>query len=294
MTSSAEIAALEVPEDVRRFRTRFPIFETKVHLATNSKGALSDAAIAAHDEYLASWRDLGAPWDAWMARHERLRSAFAALIGAKPSEVGLCPSVSSALGAVASSLDCAGATASSSTTTASRPSPTCGTRSRRAAPASGGCIPTSGGSSTRISSPPPSTSARGSSRWRTSATRTATVSTCPPWRKSRTAQGPGSSSTNQSAGSGPLDVRAAGIDVLTTGTVKFLLGHPASRFSTCARNSSTRSTPRSPAGSGSATPATSSRAGNIRAAFHYYNTPGDVDALVTALEEIEPLLVRAA
>jgi selenocysteine lyase/cysteine desulfurase len=34
-----------------------------------------------------------------------------------------------------------------------------------------------------------------------------------------------------------------------------------------------------------------SRDGNLRAAFHYYNVPEDIDALMTALDEIRPLMV---
>ena len=35
------------------------------------------------------------------------------------------------------------------------------------------------------------------------------------------------------------------------------------------------------------------RDGNVRAAFHYYNTFGDIDAFVAALTELGPLMVRA-
>ena len=87
------------------FRRHFPIFEKKVHLATNSKGALSHEVMAAHEEYLASWRDHGSPWDAWITRHEQLRASFAELINARPSEIALCFAASQALGVLASCLD---------------------------------------------------------------------------------------------------------------------------------------------------------------------------------------------
>jgi selenocysteine lyase/cysteine desulfurase len=35
----------------------------------------------------------------------------------------------------------------------------------------------------------------------------------------------------------------------------------------------------------------SSRDGNLRAAFHYYNVPEDIEALIGALDEIRPLMV---
>lgn len=104
MTSTPR-TRLAVPDEVRSFRARFPIFERSVHLANNSKGALSDVAIAAHQEYLDSWRNLGAPWDVWVAKHEELRQSFATLIGAQPHEIAICPSVSSALASIASALD---------------------------------------------------------------------------------------------------------------------------------------------------------------------------------------------
>lgn len=103
MSGQTTLAAVEL-RDVLRFRAQFPIFKSKVHLANNSKGALSDAAIAAHDEYLRTWRELGAPWDVWVGKHEELRAAFAGLIGARTSEVAICPSVSVALAGIASSL----------------------------------------------------------------------------------------------------------------------------------------------------------------------------------------------
>jgi selenocysteine lyase/cysteine desulfurase len=93
------------PDEVLRFRARFPIFESKVHLATNSKGALADSVMAAHDEYLASWRERGAPWGEWVVKHEELRAEFAETIGASLHEVAVCPSASVALGAVVSALD---------------------------------------------------------------------------------------------------------------------------------------------------------------------------------------------
>lgn len=102
-SSTSQVQVVASPE-VLAFRSQFPIFQHKTHLASNSKGALSHAAIRAHEEYLASWRELGAPWGIWVAKHEQLRASFAEMIGAAPHEVALCPSVSVAFGAVASAL----------------------------------------------------------------------------------------------------------------------------------------------------------------------------------------------
>ena len=35
------------------------------------------------------------------------------------------------------------------------------------------------------------------------------------------------------------------------------------------------------------------REGNIRAAFHYFNTPEDIEVLIAALKDIEQLIVKA-
>jgi kynureninase len=100
-------STLSVPTaaEVLAFRREFPIFETKIHLANNSKGALSNAVIRAHEEYLETWKTGGAPWHTWVGKHEELRASFAEMIGAKVHEIAVCPSVSVALSSIASCLN---------------------------------------------------------------------------------------------------------------------------------------------------------------------------------------------
>jgi selenocysteine lyase/cysteine desulfurase len=105
MKAMPSATAVQAPAEVLSFRRQFPIFERKVHLCSNSKGALSETVMRAHQEYLESWNTDGAPWHTWVNKHEELRATFASLIGARPHEVALCPSVSVALGSVASCLD---------------------------------------------------------------------------------------------------------------------------------------------------------------------------------------------
>ena len=76
-------ASLKTPAQVFAFRKEFPIFESKIHLANNSKGALSQTVIRAHEEYLESWKTGGAPWHTWIEKQEKLRASFAEMIGAK-------------------------------------------------------------------------------------------------------------------------------------------------------------------------------------------------------------------
>jgi kynureninase len=96
---------LQTPAEVLTFRKQFPIFETQVHLANNSKGALSHSVMAAHQEYLDTWLHQGAPWGIWVGKHEALRAAFAKLIGAGIHEVAVCPSATLGLATVASCFD---------------------------------------------------------------------------------------------------------------------------------------------------------------------------------------------
>lgn len=385
--------SVTVPEEVLRFRARFPIFERTVHLASNSKGALSDVAIAAHQEYLDTWRSLGAPWDVWVGKHEELRASFAGLIGARPHEIAICPSVSVALASIASALDWRGRDgvvfddySFPSVTYLWHAQTARGARVSRVHPDECGEISPDRfeavvGESTRLVSiahvcyknghrlalPGVAEVAHGAGAWLVV-------------------------DDYQSCGSRELDVRASGIDILTTGTVKFLLGsagvglmyvreelleqlHPTitgwfgqrnpedfqvERHDEAADAARFQSgTPAIPAvydslagieliratglasigewidrltayaierllaeGFVPATPldpsrrgpqvavrstemeravaelaakgiVTTHRDGNVRAAFHYYNTLDDIDAFVAALTELGPLMVRA-
>lgn len=225
--SSTDHRRLAASAEVVAFRGQFPIFEHKTHLASNSKGALSQAAIAAQEEYQASWRELGAPWDVWVGKHEQLRVSFAEMIGASAHEVAVCPSLSAAFGAIASALDW---------------------RERPGVALDDFCFPTV------------------AYLWHAQAARGAEVRRVPPdaadelspeaffdavdercqlvsvahvcYRNghrldlapvARIAHDAGALlvlDDYQCCGSRPLDVRAVGIDVLATGTVKFLLGSP--------------------------------------------------------------------
>jgi selenocysteine lyase/cysteine desulfurase len=86
------------------FRSHFPIFRDKVHLCSCSEGAASVQAMAAVDRFVESWRERGAPWDAWMEEVDRARLRFAELINARPHEVAVVPNASIGAYAVASAL----------------------------------------------------------------------------------------------------------------------------------------------------------------------------------------------
>lgn len=89
-------------------RSRFPIFRRKIYLNSCSQGALSDPVDKAMSDFLATWRELGSPWDLWVAEYERARACFAAMIGAEPDEVAVVPSASAGINAVAHALEFGG------------------------------------------------------------------------------------------------------------------------------------------------------------------------------------------
>jgi selenocysteine lyase/cysteine desulfurase len=89
-------------------RADFPIFEHTVYANSCSQGALSNRVRAAVEEWLAGWDENGAEWEFWVERNEAARSAFAELLHAAPDEVAVTTSVSQAVSAFVSSLDFAG------------------------------------------------------------------------------------------------------------------------------------------------------------------------------------------
>ena len=89
-------------------RDEFPIFEHTVYANSCSQGALSQRVRAAAEEWLAGWDSNGAEWDFWVERNEAARSAFAGLIHADPDDVAVTTSVSQGVSALVSALDLSG------------------------------------------------------------------------------------------------------------------------------------------------------------------------------------------
>jgi selenocysteine lyase/cysteine desulfurase len=86
-------------------RHRFPIFENRVYLNSCSQGALSDAVRAAYDDYLGGLEAEGSLWSHWVERSEQARSAFARVLHAHPDSVAVTTSASAGVSALASALD---------------------------------------------------------------------------------------------------------------------------------------------------------------------------------------------
>jgi selenocysteine lyase/cysteine desulfurase len=89
-------------------RAEFPIFEHATYLNSCSQGALSLRVRAAVEKWLEGWDTNGAEWEFWVERNEAARSGFAGLLHASPDEVAVTTSVSQAVSAFVSALDFAG------------------------------------------------------------------------------------------------------------------------------------------------------------------------------------------
>ena len=85
-------------------RSRFPIFEHTVYANSCSQGALSVDVRKAYEEYLAGWDEHGAEWEHWVERAESARATFARLVAADTDEVAVTTSVSQAVSAIVSAL----------------------------------------------------------------------------------------------------------------------------------------------------------------------------------------------
>ena len=85
-------------------RAEFPIFEHTTYLNSCSQGALSHRVRAAYEEYLAGWDENGAEWEFWVERAEAMRAGFAELLHGEPDEVAVTTSVSQGVSAIVSAL----------------------------------------------------------------------------------------------------------------------------------------------------------------------------------------------
>lgn len=90
-----------------RYRAEFPVFERQIYLNTCSLGALSRRSRAKVEAFLDEWGRRGAAawYDSWWESLSHLRAAYAHVIGAGPGEVALHASVSTATSVLASALD---------------------------------------------------------------------------------------------------------------------------------------------------------------------------------------------
>src|SRR6059036_2109984 len=107
LASGLDAGASTGAHALARYRSEFPIFRDAVYLNTCSLGALGERTRRRTAEFLDLWQARGASawYDVWWAALGELRARYARIVGASPEEIALAPSVSVALSAVAEALD---------------------------------------------------------------------------------------------------------------------------------------------------------------------------------------------
>src|SRR5436189_2626148 len=107
LASGLDAGASAGAHALARYRSEFPIFRHAVYLNTCSLGALGDRTRRRIAEFFDLWQERGASawYDVWWAALSELRARYARVVGASPEEIALAPSVSVALSAVAEALD---------------------------------------------------------------------------------------------------------------------------------------------------------------------------------------------
>lgn len=86
------------------FRKNFPIFQSKIQLASCSQSAMHLSVKDAMNSYIDIWETKGMDWVEWVEACEKARVLFAKQINAKPTEVAIVSSVSHAASAISTSL----------------------------------------------------------------------------------------------------------------------------------------------------------------------------------------------
>ena len=89
-------------------RAEFPIFESATYLNSCSQGALAHRVRDAVEGWLAGWDENGAEWDFWVERNEAFRAAVAGLLHAEADDVAVTTSVSQGASGLVSALDLRG------------------------------------------------------------------------------------------------------------------------------------------------------------------------------------------
>ena len=90
--------------DVEKVRQQIPLLSKGVYLDNAGAGAPPMSVHAAMQSFLDQWRDYGEKWEAWLGEIVKARELFSSLIGSTTDQVACIPSVSSGLGAIASAL----------------------------------------------------------------------------------------------------------------------------------------------------------------------------------------------
>jgi len=100
-------APLATGRDPLELRSEFPILERKIYLNSCSLGALSHRAESYLQDFLARWHEMGASawYEHWVGRLGTLRGRMEHFLNAPAGSVALLPTTSAALSVVAESVD---------------------------------------------------------------------------------------------------------------------------------------------------------------------------------------------
>lgn len=101
------VASAATEHPLAHYRAEFPIFDRRIYLNSCSLGALSRRSRQRIEAYLRTWDERGAAawYDEWWQSLGALRQGYAGVVGAEPSEIALHASVSTATAVLASALD---------------------------------------------------------------------------------------------------------------------------------------------------------------------------------------------
>jgi selenocysteine lyase/cysteine desulfurase len=97
--------AVETQRVGAAIRGEFPILAHTTYLNSCSQGALSHRVKAAVEGWLEGWDENGAEWGHWVERAEAARAAFARLLHAEPAELAVTTSVTQGVSGIVSTLD---------------------------------------------------------------------------------------------------------------------------------------------------------------------------------------------
>lgn len=103
--SGSDNGAVLVNDDIDTFRSQFPVLKEKVHLASNSRGAMSTHVRDSYHAYLDSWAYEGTAFTGWLDQQETFRTSVASLIGSSTAEIAVTASVTAGLASVLSGID---------------------------------------------------------------------------------------------------------------------------------------------------------------------------------------------
>jgi selenocysteine lyase/cysteine desulfurase len=217
--------------DIDAWRAQIPLLASCIPMNNCSQAPQTDATRAAAVRYLDSWNQRGMDWEAWLTEVALAKAEFAKLIGAAPSDIAVFSSVSEAASAVASALDFSGRRTGIVVSEAEFPSVAHVWLAQRPRGASVSFAPVCDGVidpsvyDTLIDD------------------RTALVAACHSYyangfiqdvrriaARARDAQALSFVDAYQSLGVVPVDVRVLGVDFLTSGNLKFLMGMPGIAF----------------------------------------------------------------